>query len=94
MAAIANRPGALIATSIAASYPTDPQVTLAGSCKQITVVNLESTATDTVTVSFDGTSDAGTLYPGILQGFTWDHTAGQKIWLKGVNAPDAQVLVE
>lgn len=83
-----------------ASYPTDPQVALTngqGSILPIEIhmANLNGTAANTVTVSFDGTNDAITLVPG---GRSWIkitrcRAISRGIWVKGVSSAVCNISV-
>ena len=82
-------------TVASTSYPVaaSAQVSLAWETDQITVLNESSTASDIVFVSFDGTTNAGKLIPGIAQSLTWLFTKRQKVFLKLNSAGSVSVTV-
>jgi len=59
----------------------------------ITIINDETSGTNSVAFSFDGLNLHGTLSPG--QSVTWDVTTGKILWLKYINgAPAYKLLVK
>lgn len=74
---------ALTASLVQFAYPFISRV--------ITLANDETSGTDTVAFSFDGTNVHGTLAPG--QSITWDVSTGKVIWLKYVNGAPAYRLI-
>ena len=82
-----------------ASYATDPDVNLKGATNdafpiEIHIANLNATATNTVTVSFDGTKDAFVLVPGARPWIKLTRCrAIQKIWVKGVGSAVCDITV-
>lgn len=75
-------PDACTTYAVNATTYGNPKLTLDWETDQITVLNESSTAADVVYVSFDGTTNAGKLIPGICQSLTWLFTKRQKVYLK------------
>ena len=76
---------ALTASFVPFAYPFISRV--------ITITNDETTGSNTVAFSFDGTNLHGTLSAG--QAITWDVTTGKIIWLKYLTgAPKYRLLVK
>jgi hypothetical protein len=87
-------PGTVTVASVAATYPTNPQVILEDSARSIKIVNLATASTDAVTISWDGVNDIDVLWPGVEVGAIYGGRSGRGIWLKGVNAPSVKITVE
>lgn len=86
-------PDACVTYTVNATTYGNPKLTLDWETDQITVLNESSTAADVVYVSFDGTTNAGKLIPGICQSLTWLFTKRQKVFLKLNSAGSVSVTV-
>jgi hypothetical protein len=63
------------------TYPTNPQVTQTWEPDSIMFVVASTTAADLIYVSFNGTSDAGVLRPGVTGAVAWQ-SKRTNIWLR------------
>lgn len=78
------------------TYPATPQITVPFVPQEIAVVVLDSTAANTVDVSFDGTNRHARFVPTQLGGFSFrfDGILGttQGVWFQSPNTVSVQVI--
>lgn len=78
------------------TYPATPQITVPFVPQEIAVVVLDSTATNTVEVSFDGAAMHARLVPTQLGGFAFafDGILGttRGVWFQAPNTVSVQVI--
>lgn len=72
------------------TYPTTPQFT-ADYGGTVTLCHLG--ASNNITFSFDGTTDAGTLVPGYVPNIQTDGWVYKQVFLKGAAATSTNVLI-
>ena len=77
------------------TYPIDAQITVPFATREIAVVIMDGTATNTADVSFDGVHTHARLVPTQLGGFAFDidaATTPSQIWFRSPNAVSVQVI--
>ena len=73
-----------------ATYPATAQFT-ADKAGTVTLCHLGSS--NSITFSFDGVKDDGTLVPGVVPTLQTDGWVYSKVWLKGASATSTNVLI-